>query len=92
MNMMTNFFIFRDRHLVLAAQARAVLCTCLAHIGLNASLYDRHSFRIGRALDMLNKFHYSIDEVQEGRSLEIFMCLQIHQILMFLLTVQRYYW
>ena len=41
------FFIFRDRLPVKADQIRRVLKKCLISNGLDSSLYDMHSMRLG---------------------------------------------
>ena len=56
-------FVFRDKSYVTAEQARKLLRKCITNIGLNASVYDMHSLRIGRTSDLI-KFHYSIEEVK----------------------------
>ena len=48
-----GFFIFRDGSGVAACQACKVLCKVLESLNLNPKLYDTHSFRIGKASDML---------------------------------------
>ena len=56
-------FVFRDKSKVASEQARKLLRICLKNLGLDATLYDMHSLRIGRASDLI-KFHYSIEEVK----------------------------
>ena len=58
------FFIFRDGAPVTANQARTILKRMLKNLGLNESLYDMHSLRIGRCSDMVHKFNFSISEVK----------------------------
>ena len=57
------FFVFRDGGCVQPGQARKVLRNMISALGLNAILYDMHSFRIGRTSDLI-KYNYSIDEVK----------------------------
>ena len=47
-----NLFLFRDGSLVYPHYARKVLRDCLKNLGLDPSLYDCHSFRIGHTCDM----------------------------------------
>ena len=61
------FFIFRDGSPVTAVQARELLRTLLTNLGLDCSLYDMHSLRIGRTSDLVS-FGYRISEVKaQGR-------------------------
>ena len=57
------FFVFSDGKPVHPYQVRKVLRQVIAKIGLDATLYDMHSFRIGRTTDLI-KYGYSIDQVQ----------------------------
>ena len=47
-----NFFIFRDGNAVQPDQVRKVLRSCLDGVNLNGDLYNTHSFRIGRSVDL----------------------------------------
>ena len=47
------FFVFRDRQPIQASQFRAVLRTMLMNLKLNANAYNTHSFRAGRATDLM---------------------------------------
>ena len=58
-----NFFVFRNKQPVSATHARTLLRTLISNIGLNSALYDMHSFRIGRASDLI-KYGYPIEEVK----------------------------
>ena len=58
-----QFFIFADRTPVHPHQIRKILRDLLDDIGLNSTLYDVHSFRIGRTSD-LEKFGYSIEAIK----------------------------
>ena len=48
-----QFFIFKDRSPVKPEHVRTVLRDLLKTLGLQASLYNTHSFRIGKATEML---------------------------------------
>ena len=48
-----EFFIFRDRTVVSPSQVRSILRFGLKRLGLEASLYGTHSFRIGRCSDLM---------------------------------------
>ena len=50
-----NFFIFRDRSVILPSHVRTVLKNCLQALNLDADLYNTHSFRIGRTVDLWKK-------------------------------------
>ena len=60
-----QFFIFRDRSPVKAEQVRKVLRDLLTKLGLQATLYNTHSFRIGKATEMLAA-HFSISEIMRA--------------------------
>ena len=57
------FFIFQDGTSVGADPARKLLRMCIDKIGLDSTLYDMHSFRIGQASDLI-KYNYTIEEVK----------------------------
>ena len=57
-------FTFADHSTVKPHQIRSVLRYCLGKLNLDASLYDTHSFRIGRASDLL-KNNCSIDKIKQ---------------------------
>ena len=59
-----NFFIFRDKSIVKPPHLRLVLKTCLKEVGLDASLYDVHSLRIGHACDLAKSGKYSVSEIK----------------------------
>ena len=59
-------FIFRGGAVVMPSHARQMLRKCLKQLGLNENLYDLHSLCIGRASDMVHKFHYSVEEVKRA--------------------------
>ena len=58
-----NLFVFGDGSPVHAEHARKVLRHAITAIGLDAKLYDMHSFRIGRTSDLI-RYGYSVQEVQ----------------------------
>ena len=58
-----QFFILTDRSPIQPQQIRKILRELLTAIGLNSSLYDVHSFRIGRTCD-LEKFGYGIETIK----------------------------
>ena len=58
-----SFFVFCDKLPVKPEQARKLLKEIINNLGLNNTLYDMHSLRIGRASDVI-KYNYSIDEVR----------------------------
>ena len=59
-----QFFIFRDRTPVSPCHARKVLKDVLQNLGLEHENYGMHSFRVGRASDLI-KYHYTIEEVKK---------------------------
>ena len=59
-----QFFIFRDGTPVTPENARTVLETCLTNLGLGATYYGMHSFRIGRTTDLIRSNLYSLEEVK----------------------------
>ena len=58
-----QFFIFADRSPVQAQHIRKTLRDLLLSLNLDSSLYDVHSFRIGRTSD-LEKFGYSLEVIK----------------------------
>ena len=58
-----QLFVFKDMSPVKHYHVRSLLRVLLDRIGLDGSLYDVHSFRIGRTSD-LEKFGYSIDQIK----------------------------
>ena len=59
-----QYFVFRDHSPVKPYHVRKVLKKILRNIGLNPKLYGTHSFRIGRATDLLiNK--ESVDHIKQ---------------------------
>ena len=59
-----QFFTFRDGTPVKPNHAGCVLRTCLSNLGLEASYYGMHSFRIGQTTDLIKSNFYSIEEVK----------------------------
>ena len=57
------FFIWRDQSPVTAYQVQTILRKTIASLNLDATLYNSHSFRIGRTTDLL-KFGVPIGKVQ----------------------------
>ena len=57
------FFVFNDGSHVKPCHVRSVLRNALRLIGLNPELYNTHSFRIGRATDLI-KMGFTIDQVK----------------------------
>ena len=58
------FFLLRDESPLTPDMVRLTLRLMLTNLNLDATLYDCHSFRIGRASDLFYKFHYSLEEVK----------------------------
>ena len=58
------FFIFGDGTPVTPTHVRTTLRNLLSRLTLDAHLYDTHSFRIGRAGDLL-KLNYSISQIRK---------------------------
>ena len=59
-----QFFVFRDKSPVTAEQARSILKLMIKKLGLDSTVYDMHSLRIGRASDLIRCNKYTIDEVK----------------------------
>ena len=60
------FFVFHDRNPVTAIQARCLLRDMIENLGLDPSLYDMHSLRIGRTSDLILKCKQSIEDVRRA--------------------------
>ena len=60
-----QFFIYQDGSPVQGEQVRNILRELINRLGLNGSLYDVHSLRIGRSSDMA-KFGYTIGEIKRA--------------------------
>ena len=56
-------FVFRDKQPVIGDQARRLLKSLIDQLGLDSSVYDMHSLRIGRTSDLI-KFKYPPEEVK----------------------------
>ena len=61
---MEPFFIFRDGTPVSHRHVRAMLRRCIGALGLNSSLYDCHSMRSGRSVDLL-RFGYTVEQIKQ---------------------------
>ena len=59
-----EFLIFSDRRPLKPDQLRKVMRTMIKALGLDPALYDTHSFRIGRATDLL-KNKVTIDQIKK---------------------------
>ena len=59
-----QFFIFRDRSNLKPDQLRKIVRKTIWNMNLNASHYDIHSFRIGRATDF-EKNNSQIDRIKQ---------------------------
>ena len=59
------FFILPGRIPVTPQHLQSVLTKLLESIGVNSQLYLVHSFRIGRASDMLHKLHFSVETIKK---------------------------
>ena len=59
-----QFFVFADNSPVKPANARNTLKIMLTKAGLDPSLYGMHSFRIGRASDLL-KYNFSVETIKK---------------------------
>ena len=57
-------FIFRDGSPVRPQHARSVLKMALKNLQLDPSLYNTHSFRIGRATDLFKK-GFSLEQIKQ---------------------------
>ena len=62
-----QYYIFRDRSPVKSEHVRRVLRRALTSIGLNPLLYNTHSFRARRALDLVTKFGKNLQFVKFAR-------------------------
>ena len=57
------FFVFRDGSPVTMVEARKTLRDLLLQLGLNCTMYGFHSFRVGRATDMM-KWNYKFEQIK----------------------------
>ena len=69
-----QFFIFRDKSPVQPQNIRNLLRDLLKNLNLDPLLYDVHSFRSGRTVD-LSKFGYSLEKDKINGKMEIKCCL-----------------
>ena len=58
-----QFFIFKDGSPLKACHMRKTLRLMIKNLGLDPSIYDTHSFRIGRATDM-NRLGYKLETIK----------------------------
>ena len=58
-----RFFTFRNNEPITPSHVRKVLRKCLRNLGLNPKFYNTHSFRIGRATDLM-KFKVPISRIK----------------------------
>ena len=63
-NLNDPLFVFRDGTPVKPRNFRKLLKILLKNLNLDPNMYDTHSFRIGRATDMM-KYGYSIDRIKQ---------------------------
>ena len=59
-----NFFVFKDNSQIKPSHVREMLRNCLQRLDLESSLYDTHSFRIGRCNDLL-KMGFCMEKIKE---------------------------
>ena len=59
------FYVFSDGTPVKPNQFRQTLREILTELGLDAAMYDTHSFRIGRATDLFKVDHVSVDVIKQ---------------------------
>ena len=64
-NKQEQFFVYADNSPVKPANVRKILKIMLNDMGLDHSLYGMHSFRIGRASDLLNKLKYTVESIKK---------------------------
>ena len=60
-----QFFILKDGSPISPTLVRDVLRKMIARLNLRPELYNTHSLRVGRAVDMLS-YGYSIPEIQRA--------------------------
>ena len=60
-----QFFIQRDFSPLKSNQVRTVLRKCISNLSLDSSLYNTHSLRSGRAVDLL-KFGQNLDKIKSA--------------------------
>ena len=57
------FFVYADRSPILAVSVRKTLKMLLKKIGLDSTVYNCHSFRIGRSTDLF-KYGYDVERIK----------------------------
>ena len=60
-----TFFIFSDRLPVTPKNMRTALKCCLKQASFNEKLYDTHSLRSGRAVDMYKNLKLSVESIKK---------------------------
>ena len=60
-----HFFTYRDNSTVLPNQVRIILKRCLDAMSLDSSLYNTHSFRIGRTVDLWRTNKLSLEQLKQ---------------------------
>ena len=60
-----NFFVFTDKSVVSPKHMRDTLRNCLDNLNLDPSVYDTHSMRAGRSVD-LRKMNFSVQFIKEA--------------------------
>ena len=61
-----EMFIFKDRQPVLSSHVCKVMRQAITALGLNPMLYNTHSYRAGRAFDLVFKFEKSVEFVKSA--------------------------
>ena len=59
-----QFFVFSDRRPVTCNHMRKTLKHTLKAAGFNNTVYDTHSYRIGRAVDLRVKHNISVESIR----------------------------
>ena len=59
-------FMFKDKQPVKPSHVRKVLWNCIKSLHLDPLLYNTHSLRSGRAVDMLFKFNTTLEQVKSA--------------------------
>ena len=73
-----NFFIFRDKTTVQASHVRSILKDCITSLGLDSTLYNTHSFRIGRTVDLWNGHNLDfLKQIGRWRSNAVYRYLKL---------------
>ena len=58
-----SFFVYADRRPLNANTLWATLHSIITSLNLNSSVYDFHSFRTGRSMDLL-KFGFTVEQIK----------------------------